>query len=84
MRPAAAGQRARGASRLAAAAARDPLLLSCPPRCQPQLPLDQAQFDLRAREYEALRAWVAAPAAAVRADGRPILTPEYMQRVVPQ
>ena len=50
----------------------------------PQVPLDQAEYDLRAREVAALRQWVAAPAAALRRDQLPILTPEYMARIVPK
>jgi hypothetical protein len=49
-----------------------------------QVPLDQAEFDLRTREVAALRQWVAAPAAALRRDQSPILTPEYMARIVPK
>lgn len=48
------------------------------------MPLDQAEFSLRAREVAALRQWVAAPAAALRRDQSPILTPEYMARIVPK
>ena len=50
----------------------------------PQVPLDQVEYDLRAREVAALRQWVAAPAAALRRDQSPILTPEYMARIIPK
>lgn len=54
------------------------------PRSPQNVPLDMAEFELRAREVEALRRWVAAPAAALRRDQRPVLTPDYMAAVVPK
>ena len=52
--------------------------------CREQVPLDMAEYELRAREVAALRQWVAAPADALRRDQSPILTPEYMARIVPR
>ncbi|KAL4447419.1 hypothetical protein ABPG75_004638 [Micractinium tetrahymenae] len=49
-----------------------------------QVPLDRADFELRAREVAALRRWVSAPSTALRADQSPICTAEYMQRCVPR
>ena len=50
----------------------------------PQVPLDRADCQLRANEVGALRQWASAPSEALRRDGSPILSPEYMARVVPR
>ena len=49
-----------------------------------QVPLDRADGQLRANEVGALRQWVSTPAEALRRDQSPILTPEYMARIVPR
>lgn len=49
-----------------------------------QVPLDRADFDLRAREVSALRRWVSSPATSLRRDQSPICSPDYMSRVVPR
>ncbi|KAL4427454.1 hypothetical protein ABPG77_000743 [Micractinium sp. CCAP 211/92] len=49
-----------------------------------QVPLDRADFELRAREVASLRRWASSPGTALRADQSPICTAEYMQRCVPR
>ncbi|KAI3429327.1 hypothetical protein D9Q98_005422 [Chlorella vulgaris] len=49
-----------------------------------QIPLQRSDYQLRLRELSALRQWAAAPDASQRRGSRPVLSPEYMARVVPR
>jgi hypothetical protein len=76
-----------GASQPACVSLCTPVLLLLPlplPLRLPQVPLDRADCQLRANEVGSLRQWVSAPSEALRRDQSPILTPEYMARIVPR